>query len=308
MSLIPSPNSLKLQIPTAWAGQSLESFLRHQLRLSRSGIRALKRNDGLWIDGTRVWVKQRLQGGEELLLKFPEPEPQSMIAEELPLTIVFEDPDLIVINKTPGMVVHPTKKHQSGTLANGLLYYWQQRQEKVSFHPVHRLDRWTSGLIVIAKNSWAHQQLDLQLADKRLHRLYLTLCQGIPHPSSAKINAPIESFLETPKRRVSAIGKIAITRYRVIAHSDRAAFVAVILATGRTHQIRVHFAHLGHPLWGDELYGSTELDFPRPALHAARLSFLHPRSGQRLRFTAPLPPDFSQLLQKTRLLSAKPLV
>lgn len=298
---IQQSNHIDVTIPPDWQGKTVESFLRFYLHLSRTAIRSLKKNDGITLDGVKVFVKQLLYGGEELLLQFPESVPQSFAAVNIPLKIIYEDSDLIVINKAAGMVVHPTKKHQNDTLANALLYHWSECDTTASFHPVHRLDRLTSGLILIAKNAWAHQQLDLQIAANRIHRLYLAVCQGVPEESSMKIDAPIEAFIETPKREVTENGKKAFTRYRVLRHSPAASLVAVKLFTGRTHQIRVHFSFIAHPLWGDTLYGSTELNFPRPALHAALLSFIHPRTGRRLRFKAGLPDDIKKLLLHIQL-------
>lgn len=294
------PNQIEVTIPSSCQGQTLEAFLRRDLRLSRTAIRSLKKNDGISLDHTKVFVSQRLYGGEHLLLQFPETSPQPFLADNIPLDIIYEDNDLIVVNKAAGMVVHPTKKHQRGTLANALIYHWGE-SSPASFHPVHRLDRLTSGLILIAKNSWAHQQLDLQIAANKIHRLYLAICQGVPEHKSMKIEAPIESFIDTPKRRISLHGKKAETRYRILRSSKIASLVAVKLYTGRTHQIRVHFSFINHPLWGDQLYDSTELQFPRPALHAAMLSFIHPRTGQRIRFKAPLPDDLKALIEKNGL-------
>ena len=153
-------SNLETVIPAAWRDRTLDSFLRQELKLSRSRIRALKKTDGIWLDGHPAWVTQRLYGGEHLVLQIATPSQQThLLPEAIPLTILYEDQDLIVLDKPAGMVVHPVKKHQSGTLANALMYHWRNNPEPTSFHPVHRLDRLTSGAILIAKNSWAHQQL-----------------------------------------------------------------------------------------------------------------------------------------------------
>jgi 23S rRNA pseudouridine1911/1915/1917 synthase len=287
---------LHFQITAQWRGKTLDAFLRQEAGLSRTRIRALKKNDAIRLDGRPAWVNRILTGGEQLQLQIATPcaQPQ-IIPEPLPLTLLYEDQDLAVVDKPAGMIVHPVKKHQSGTLANALVYHWQNRPGPAAFHPVHRLDRLTSGAIVIAKNPWIHQQLDRQIANYTLKRLYIAICQGCPQPASAKITAPIQSFPETPRRVISPTGKPAATRYRIVGQTPLAALLVVKLFTGRTHQIRVHLAYRGHALWGDPLYGQPENDFPRPALHAAQITFIHPRSGQLLRLRAPLPPDFRAL-------------
>jgi 23S rRNA pseudouridine1911/1915/1917 synthase len=280
----------------------VDAFLRQQVGLSRSRIRALKKYNAIWLDDCPVWVNHVLAGDEQLVLQIATPHEQpQIIPEPIPLNLLYEDQDLAIVNKPAGMVVHPVKKHQSGTLANALVYHWQAQMEPVSFHPVHRLDRLTSGVIVIAKNAWAHQQLDQQIASGTIKRLYLAICQGAPQPASAKISAPIQSFPETPRREIRANGQSAVTRYRILRQSPPAALLAVKLFTGRTHQIRVHLAYLDHALWGDPLYGRSEADFPRPALHAAQISFIHPRSGLPLKFKAPIPEDFRDLAERLLL-------
>lgn len=286
----------KVIIPNEKKGQRLDNFMRVDLGLSRSQVRRLKKSDGIKLNGNLVWVSTVVNGGEELVLEFA-PKPQQFAIENIPLSIVYEDADLVVINKPPGMVVHPVKQYQSGTIANALQYHWQQNNELASFHPVHRLDRNTSGLIVIAKNSWVHQQLSLQLTNN-LHRLYFAFCHGIPQRKYGKIDLPIKTNPESPKRLIATDGKPALTRYRVIKASNHNCWLIVKLYTGRTHQIRVHLAHLGLPLWGDELYGKADPEINRPALHAVRLSFIHPRTRQRMCFTAPIPADLKLLLPK----------
>jgi 23S rRNA pseudouridine1911/1915/1917 synthase len=296
-------SDLTLTIPAEWRGKTVEAFLRGPVGLSRTRIRALKKYDAIFLNEHPVRVNNLLSGGEQLRVRIATPYPQpQIIPEAIPLALLYEDQDLVVVDKPSGMVVHPVKKHQSGTLANALVNHWQSGPENVAFHPVHRLDRLTSGAIVIAKNAWAHQQLDRQIAAGKLKRLYLAISQGIPQPASAKITASIQSVPETPRREINIAGKPAVTRYRVLANTPDAALLAVKLFTGRTHQIRVHLAYLGHALWGDPLYGQPQADFTRPALHATRIAFFHPRSGRLLRFTAPLPQDFRDLAGKLGLL------
>lgn len=286
---------LVYEIPQLWSGRTIDSFLRQELRLSRSRVRDLKKRNGIYLDHQSVPAWQSLRGGERLVLEIS-PLVQHFEAEAIPLDIIYEDPDLVVVNKPAGMVVHPVKKYQSGTLANALIHHWAQSGEKVSFHPVHRLDRLTTGLVLIAKNPLAHQQLALQIQEGTLRRLYLALCTGVPFQNSGKIIASILDIPDSPRREVLEEGKNAMTRFRVIEHNSSASLLAVKLFTGRTHQIRAHLAHLGNPLWGDPLYGQPDPAFPRPALHAVRLSFFHPRTRKKIRLESVLPEDLVALL------------
>lgn len=290
-------NPLRVTVSPAWAGKTVDSFLQHKLGFSHRGVRALKKPGGILLDGHDVTVRERLKGGETLVLGIA-PLFQNITPDAIDLEIIFEDQDLVVVNKPAGMVVHPVKKHQNGTLANALVYYWREQGETASFHPVHRLDRLTSGLVLIAKHPWAHQQLALQLESGAMKRLYLAVCQGIPSLQSGKIIAPIKEFTTTAKREVLAEGRPSITRFRVLSKSVQSALLAVKLLTGRTHQIRVHLAHLGNPLWGDPLYGTADPMFTRQALHAVRLCFTHPRTGLKIKLTTKIAPDIMALLSE----------
>lgn len=296
---------LHLTILPAWEGRTVESVLRQELHLSRRQIIALKKNNGLFLGGNPVRAKTVLQSfhqGEELLIRFPLPPPPTLSGEKMDLAVLYEDPDLIVVNKPAGLLVHPVRFHLTGTLANGLIYHWQSKGEHAAVHPVHRLDQSTSGILLIAKNSWAHQQLSLELQRGAVHRLYLAVTEGTPPRECGLINAPIKRETVGIKRVVAPDGQPALTRYRVLRRSDRAALLLVRLITGRTHQIRVHMAALGVPLWGDPLYGRADPAFPRPALHAVSLSFRHPRDRRRLKLKAALPADLRKLVVTLGLL------
>jgi 23S rRNA pseudouridine1911/1915/1917 synthase len=232
---------------------------------------------------------------------------------------------LVVVDKPAGQVVHPVKEYQSGTLANALIQHWRQTgADSATFHPVHRLDRLTSGLVLIAKSPWVHQQMASQLDSQRLHRLYLAICKGVPPHKSARINLPVARLIgpqpdsrgalkagiairdEIPQAvpgvrwTVNPLGKPAVTRYRILKEFPDRCMLALKLFTGRTHQIRIHLSHLGFPLWGDSLYGDLEPNFTRPALHAVRLNFIHPRTRRKIILRAGIPPDFHFLLAKLR--------
>ena len=297
------PPPLRIPVQVAWQGRTVESILRQEFNFSRRQIISLKKNNGIFLNDQPVLAKSRVHGGEELLVRFPVPAPQDLIAEEIALSILYEDADLLIVNKPSGMLVHPVRFHPTGTLANALAYHWQKTDATATFHPVHRLDQPTSGLLLIAKSSWAHQQLSLQLKKGKMRRLYLAVTDGIPPANSGIITAPIKRAPTGIKRIIAADGQTAATRYRLLTRSDRAALLLVKLITGRTHQIRVHLAHLGTALWGDPLYGRADGSFSRPALHAAILSFFHPRHHNRLKFRAPLPPDLENKSRQLGLTS-----
>lgn len=292
-----NPPPLRLTIPRSWAGRTVKSILSNELRLSRGQINVLKKSGGIHLNGVPVTVACLLKGGEDLILHIL-PLTQDLLPERLPLSIIYEDPDLVLIDKPAGMLVHPVRFQPGGTLANALAYHWRKNNEAASFHPVHRLDQQTSGLVLVAKNPWAHQQLSLQIEENKINRLYFALCRGTPEQISGKISAPIKKSPAGIKRIISPAGKPSFTRYRAIEPFPGGALLAVKLFTGRTHQIRVHLSHLGLPLWGDPLYGCPDPEFPRPALHAVRLRFIHPRTGRRVKFTSPLPEDFRGILAK----------
>jgi 23S rRNA pseudouridine1911/1915/1917 synthase len=293
-------NRLQYDIPESWAGRTVDSILRHELHISRSQIRSLKKNAGIMLNLRPVLLCQRVDGGESLTISL-DPVPQHILPEAIPLAIIYEDSDLIAINKAAGMVVHPVGPHKSGTLANALAHHWQLTNQSASFHPVHRLDRFTSGIIIIAKNPWSHQQMSRQIDLGKFHRLYLAICKGTPTRKSAKISAPLKLSGQGFRWEVTDEGKPAVTRYRIITQNDTVSLLAVKLFTGRTHQIRAHLTYLGIPLWGDAVYDQSSLQALRPALHAVRLSFIHPRYHTRLQFTAPLPDELMEILNRTGL-------
>jgi len=218
----------------------------------------------------------------------------SVTPERLPLAIVYEDVDLLIIDKPAGQLVHPTTKEAHGTVANAILGLYEERGIRLDFHPCHRLDRNTTGLLLIAK----HPEVQYQIAKQStLTREYLGLIDGMLTPTEGTIDAPIARALPSIILRcVSPNGKPARTHYQTEWTNRRHSLLHLRLETGRTHQIRVHLAHLGHPLLGDDLYGgSTEL-IPRHALHSAQLTLTHPHTGERLSVTSPLPNDMARIL------------
>lgn len=282
-----------------WDGRSIEGILRSEFHFSRSRIRRLKRDAQVYRNGLVVPLWERLHTGDKLLVEIPMVE-QAIPGDPLPLNIVYEDDDVVVINKPAGLVVHPSKGHTRGTLANALIHHWETQQKIAGFHPVHRLDRWTSGLIVIAKSPWAHQQLDRQLQTRRLVRDYLAVITGRLKSHSGVIEANISLAEDGHHREAGVLGQTAATRFRIVHRWHDATMVLCRLKTGRTHQIRVHFSHIGHPLLGDTFYQGHDELFSRPALHACKIRFIHPRHGMLMRFTSPIPSDICTLIQQIK--------
>lgn len=297
-----SARYLTLNITPELAGLEVNTLLRRTLGLSGTVLRRVKwLEDGVTLDGARVNVRVRAAQGQTLAVRMTDPKPSSgVVPAPGPLDIVYEDPDLTVLNKAPGVLVHPGHGHFDDTLGNYLMYHYRQSGDESGFHPVHRLDKGTSGLVVIAKHPHAQEKLKNQLHTGDFRRVYLAVCDGVPPAPSGLIDAPIgRTDGSLMAREVRPGGQPARTRYRVIRACGPRSLVELELKTGRTHQIRVHMAHLGCPLTGDFLYG-TEDDslISRPALHSARLELTHPITGGRLRFSAPLPADLAALISE----------
>ena len=277
---------------------TVANVLRIQLGASQHLIRQLKQRDGVRLDGTSIRMDGVVQAGDRLAFRLDAPPTGRVDPEPIKLTIAHEDDDVVVIDKTPGLVVHPTHNCHHGTVANGLAHRYMRQDIHAGVHPVHRLDRGTSGLVLFARHAFAHHRLARALEAGGITRLYLAAVSGILEPDTFTIEAPIHRLGGPGGRRtVDPAGQAAITHVRVLARdADRQlTWVRCKLDTGRTHQIRVHLAHMGHALVGDELYGSPHRLVSRPALHAARLIFPHPRSGQDCSLDSPLSADLRLL-------------
>lgn len=297
-----SARYLTLTVAPELAGAEVNTLLRRALGLSGTVLRRIKwLEDGITLDGVRVNVRVRVREGQTLAVRLTDPRPASgVVPAPGPLDIVYEDGDLIVLNKAPGVLVHPGHGHFDDTLGNFLMYHYKECGDESDFHPVHRLDKGTSGLLAVAKHPHAQEKLKRQLHTGDFRRVYLAVCDGAPPAPAGAIDAPIGpvegSLLQ---RQVRPDGRPARTHYRVLRPCGPRALVQLELDTGRTHQIRVHMAHLGCPLTGDFLYGAEDRALiPRPALHSARLELAHPITGERLRFAAPLPADLAALIPK----------
>ena len=300
-----SARYLTLNITPELAGQEVNTLLRRTLGLSGTVLRRVKwLEDGITLDGARVNVRARAQEGQTLSVRLTLPAPTSgVVPAPGPLDIVYEDADLIVLSKAPGVLVHPGHGHFDDTLGNFLMYHYKKLGEESDFHPIHRLDKGTSGLLAVAKHPHAQEKLKDQLHTRAFRRVYLAVCDGAPPQPSGTVDAPIGPVDGSlTARRVRPDGKPARTHYRLLETFAPRSLVELELETGRTHQIRVHMAHLGCPLTGDFLYGREDRGLiGRPALHSAALELDHPVTGARLRFAAPLPADMAALISMEEL-------
>ena len=288
--------------------QRLDAFLASSLDgLTRSQATRLIESGEVAVNGRAVSKSYKLAGGEDVAVTLPEPAPVEAVPQDIPLDVVYEDADVIVVNKPSGMVVHPAPGHPDGTLVNALLYHCAGTLSGVggALRPgiVHRIDRDTSGLIIAAKNDAAHQYLSAQLADHTLARTYECIVVGALREDRGTVNAPIARHPTDRKRMaVVADGREAVTHWEVIARYPGYTHVRCRLETGRTHQIRVHMAYIGHPILGDTVYGAKK-EVPGltgQCLHAVGLRFLHPRTHEVVELSCPLPEEFTRMLQKIR--------
>ena len=299
---------IRLRASEESKNQRLDAFLASSLDgLTRSQATRLIESGEVAVNGRAVSKSYKLAGGEDIAVTLPEPEPVEAVPQDIPLDVVYEDADVIVVNKPSGMVVHPAPGHPDGTLVNALLYHCAGTLSGVggALRPgiVHRIDRDTSGLIIAAKNDAAHQYLSAQLADHTLARTYECIVVGKLREDRGTVDAPIARH-PTDRKRMAVVagGREAVTHWEVIARYPGYTHVRCRLETGRTHQIRVHMAYIGHPILGDTVYG-TKKEVPGltgQCLHAVGLRFLHPRTHEVVELSCPLPDEFTRMLQKIR--------
>ena len=291
------------------AGGRIDSFLAAALEgVSRSAAQKLIEGGAVLVDGKRAAKNYKLTGREEIAVTLPEAADCPLLPQDIPLDVVYEDEDVIVVNKPSGMVVHPAPGHSDGTLVNALLRHCGDSLSGVGGEKrpgiVHRIDRDTSGLIIAAKNDAAHLFLSAQLSDHTLARTYEAVCVGNFRADSGTVDAPIGRHSTDWKKMAVTErgGRSAVTHWEVLERFSGYTHVRCRLETGRTHQIRVHMAHIGHPILGDTVYGAKKpvAGLTGQCLHAVALSFVHPRTRARMTVTCPLPPEFAALLEKLR--------
>jgi len=291
---------LTFSIPSELDGAHVDTALRKHMGVSSTWIRRIKwLEDGILLNGVRATPRWMVYAGDSLSIRLSDPWRRSDI---LPapgaLAIVYEDEDVLVLNKEPGVSVHPGPGHYSDTIGNFLLYYYDFQGVEGDYHPVHRLDRGTSGLLLVAKHPYAQERLNHQLHTSAFSRAYLAICHGVPFPELGTIDLPIGRMEHAlTLRQVRPDGRRAVTQYEVIRSRNGLSLLRLNLDTGRTHQIRVHMAHLGHPLAGDPFYGREEPNLiARTALHSHQIEFLHPVSGTHMTFALPMPDDMERLI------------
>jgi len=295
----------------------LDKIVAEASGLSRERVKALIGAGAITVSGRVIASgSAKVDGGETFSIDLPAPAALDAQAQDIPLVVVFEDAHLIVVDKPAGLVVHPAAGNLDGTLVNALLHHCAGRLSGINgtLRPgiVHRIDKDTSGLLVVAKSDAAHEGLARQFADHSIERSYLAVCGGHPRPAEGTISTRVGRSDSNRKKMAvlpdsAARGKHAVTHYRTLRTLNHAALIECRLETGRTHQVRVHLASIGHPLLGDPAYGRDpaplrpllkELGFHRQALHAASLGFVHPVTGERLAFRAELPADMAELIDR----------
>ena len=289
------------------SGDRIDALLARMVEdLSRSAAQRLLEEGRVLLGGSPVRKNYKCEAGDCFTLCLPEVEDVPLIAQDIPLDVVFEDADVIVVNKPRGMVVHPAPGHPDGTLVNALLWHCGDSLSGIGGEKrpgiVHRIDKDTSGLLIVAKNDFAHQALSAQLSDRSLSRVYEAVARGSFREEQGTVARPIGRH-PTDRKRMAVTEKNsrpAVTHWEVIARYRGYTHIRCILETGRTHQIRVHMASIGHPLLGDFTYGAPSPDkgLEGQCLHARRLKFVHPRSGEHVELESPLPPYFEEVLSR----------
>ena len=291
--------TITYQISESEHGLRVEQYLRHKGYSYQNLTQLKKMPESILINGIWSYMRSTLSCGDTLTVDIQESEYSEHIPPvQLPLDIIYEDDDLLVVNKPAGMPIHPSLNNYKNSLANALMYYYKEQGKPFIFRCTNRLDRDTSGLTVIAKHLVSSSILSFMAVRHEIHREYLAIVRGTVSPASGTINAPLartgSSIIE---RKVDfEHGEHAVTHYKVLKEQNQHSLVSLILETGRTHQIRVHLQYLGHPLVGDYLYNPDMEYINRQALHSWKLSFIHPITGEAMHFEAPLPEDMRKVL------------
>jgi RluA family pseudouridine synthase len=281
-------------------GLTVEQVIREKMNVSGRMLQRLTRSRGIRLNRKPPYLQRQVKPGDRVAVRVMEKRcglketPQDA---DFPADVLYEDDHWMIVNKPAGMMVHPVSQEHTGTLVHALLGYFRSKGEQAGVHPVHRLDQQTSGAVLVAKSSYGHQLADRLLREGKIEREYLAVLSGRLEQEQGTIDAPIGRDPRHPtKRRVTEQGEPAVTHYQVVARSADTTLVQVWLETGRTHQIRVHFQHIGHPLLGDHLYGGNRRRFPRQALHAYRLTFPHPLHNTMVEGKAALPKDLESFV------------
>jgi 23S rRNA pseudouridine1911/1915/1917 synthase len=281
-------------------GMLLREYLRIIKKISKSALTDIKFHGGsIFVNGADTTVRYKLKQGDRVMIQFPpEDISEAMDPEEVNFDILLEDEHFLIVNKPAGIPTIPSRYHTEGSLAQGVLHYYQNTGIAATFHAVNRLDRDTSGIVLVAKHRYAHYLLSLQQQDKTLTREYLALVHGVPVDSTGIIKKPIGRKLGSIiERAIKEDGQYAETHFNVIRKGESSALISLKLKTGRTHQIRVHMSSVGHPLIGDDLYGGQKGSIDRQALHSWKVNFFHPFDEMPCSVEAPIPHDMKQIIE-----------
>ena len=282
--------TIELKITDELSGKDIKSILFNHLKLSAHLVTKLKKNDGIKLNFEHATVRKIVSSDDILTITLPDENSKNIPPTPIELDIIYEDEDILLVNKPAFMPTHPSIGNYKNTLANAVMYYY--KDTNFVFRAVNRLDRDTTGLVLIAKNQYSANILNQQIKKRAIKKEYLAICSGIPENDIGTIEAPIGRIDKSIiKRAVSPDGQYAKTDYEVIGKENGNSLVKLTLHTGRTHQIRVHMAHIGCPLYADFIYG-TEIEGERTRLHCHRLEFSHPSTNKTLSFTSPVPDDF----------------
>ena len=297
---------LEKKVEDVVEGTKLREYLKREMGISTRLIRSASIQKRIFINNEVVKMNRVIKNGEIIKIDLEKEESQNIAPEKIDIDIVYEDEDILVVNKKPFMVVHPTKTYQSGTLANGVINYFMESNQNCIVRLVSRLDMNTSGLIIIAKNQFSHGMLSKAMSENKVEKRYLAIVHGIFKEKQGTIDKPIyrpEGIENGTRRVVDERGQRSITHYKVVEEFSDSSLVECKLETGRTHQIRVHLSYLGHPIYGDVLYGDGDNEgdlIERQALHAYGLDFKSPRTEKELSLRADLPDDMKELMKKLK--------
>lgn len=292
----------KYIVADRYDGMALEEYLKTVMEVSARQRQKLFFSRGVYVNGVSAHTKRVLKAGDMVAIRQFKDTSYGVTPEEGNLDIIYEDNDVIVVNKPAGILVHPAGRTESGTLANYLAGYFKQKKQIVTIRPVHRLDRDTTGCVLFAKSGKLQTTLEKMLAEGKIHRSYEAVIVGAGSKLAEEwpegiIEAPIAKDVFRPNRRVVALGgQRAVTHFQVLKEGQSFSLLSLWLETGRTHQIRVHLAHSGYPVVGDKMYGRADKSLGRQALHAAALEFIHPLTGEKLKLRAKRPEDFQHLI------------
>ena len=301
-------DTFDIEVMQSDINKRIDSFLAEKLEsFSRSYIQDLIKKGRATVNEKQIKSNYRLREGDIVIMNIPKPEPLEILPENIPIDILYEDEDVILVNKPKGMVVHPAAGHYGGTLVNALLYHCKNNLSGINgvLRPgiVHRIDMDTTGVLIVCKNDRSHQSIAAQLAEHSITRKYVAIVKGNLKEDEGTVDAPIaRSKNDRKKMSVSEDGKRAVTHYKVLERLNNYTYIECSLETGRTHQIRVHMSHIHHPLLGDIVYGGDKdnMKLKGQCLHAKVFGFIHPVTEEYMEFEAPLPDYFSEILEKLR--------